>query len=63
MLNQKKEESKLTKTHFGPEETEELILETENKIKEQKAFLNRELRKQIEVNITYYLRREIGEIL
>jgi len=40
---------KLTRTHFGPEETEELIQQSANDIRQKKAYLERELKKQIEV--------------
>lgn len=39
----------MDKTHFGPEETEELLLSQMNTLKQQQELLKRELRTQIEV--------------
>ena len=45
---QKKQEQGWRRTHFGPEETEDVIKERMDNIKRKKAFLSKELKKQIE---------------
>jgi len=47
-LEEKKEDLKYTKTHFGPEETEDIIKKRQEEKRKRRDFLNNELRRQIE---------------
>ena len=49
MSNKKKENQLFERTHFGPEETEEIVRGMQEKVKINNQLLKLELQKQIEV--------------
>lgn len=59
-MRRKREEGKLTRTHFGPEETEEVMEQSANDARQKKAYLEKELARQIAVACSVTLRKGRG---
>jgi len=59
-LEEKRKAQQITKTHFGPEETDELLFNKKRTLRQQQELLKKHLRTQIEVIITSCIRSALS---